>query len=313
MLTIGTRGSTLALKQTAMVIDALERCCPDLDVTTEVLSTSGDRKQGTAAAAVGDKRDWIQGLEESIVSGHIDCAVHSAKDVPVDIHPETALLSVLPRGFPGDVLVVGSEIEVDTSKPGILGFKAGATLGTASVRRRAQIKKLRPDLNVIEVRGNVPTRIGKLYEGVGLSAVVLAKAGVDRLQLPGLRTIDIPADQLLPAINQGILAVQFRADRKDLFEILTAIQDANTDLCFKAERAFIERLGAGCRSAVGVYAEIVNQQLEIRTEVIGVEPTLNVIRQRVATAPEKAVETGRSLADTAFSEGAAALLGSWTA
>jgi hydroxymethylbilane synthase len=312
MLTIGTRGSALALKQTAMVVEALERAHPHLDLVTEVLSTSGDQKQGTVAANVGDKRDWIQGLEESIVSGQIDCAVHSAKDVPIDIHPETVLMSVLPRGFPGDVLVIGSEIQVDDLKPGILALQQGATLGTASVRRRAQIKRLRPDLNVVNVRGNVPTRIAKLYEGLGLSAVVLAKAGVDRLRLLGLRAIDIPVDQLMPAINQGILAVQMRADRKDLVEIFTTIQDTATDSCFKAERAFIGRLGAGCRSAVGVYAEVVNGELSIRTEVIGAEPALDVIKQEMITPVGGAIDTGKELADAAFSEGAAELLASWS-
>lgn len=312
VLTVGTRGSALALKQTAMVVDALDAACPGIEIRTEVLSTSGDRKQGTEAANIGDKRDWIQGLEETIVDGGIDCAVHSAKDVPVDLHPETTLISVLRRGSPGDVLVVGAEIEVDESKPGILGFALGATLGTASVRRRAQIKKLRPDLNVIEVRGNVPTRISKLYEGQGLSAVVLARAGVDRLNLPGLRMIDIPVGQLLPAINQGMLAVQFRSDRTDLVDLFSKIQDSATHICFKAERAFIERLGAGCRSAVGVYAEIIGNQLAVATEVIGAEPDLSVVSSSVTVDPQSAIETGYSLAEDAFSRGAADLLSSWT-
>ncbi len=257
ILRLGTRRSALALAQTNTVIRRVQEASPGLNCEIVEVVTSGDKKQKDVHAA-RDKKEWIVELEHELLSGSIDAAVHSAKDVPIDIEPGTSLCSVLQRESPFDAYVLAPDIkkgEQGAQTP--LSFlPKGACVGTASARRKAQLNSLRPDLRVLPVRGNVPTRLQKLKDSEELDALVLANAGLNRLGLESERSGVFSPDELLPAVNQGILAVQFRTSDTKVQNYFSSLVDAGTELAFLAERRLIERLGADCRSCVGVFAEI---------------------------------------------------------
>ncbi len=305
MLRIGTRGSALALKQTALFCEALGRFHPALEFDVRQVVTSGDRKQGTPAAAVGDKKDWIAELEKGLLAGEFDIAIHSAKDVPIDIEPETTLGAILERAAPNETLLLNEKLGKPASAS-LACLAPGATIGTASIRREAQIRWLRPDVNVVPVRGNVTTRVRKLSEE-NLSALVLAAAGLDRLALLSDQGALLSTDEMLPAVNQGILVAQLRKNDAKTSALIDPLRHHDTAVCFAAERAVIERLGADCHSAVGVHARLVHGVLELRAEVYH-----RTERRRIEAAvngnPELATELGTSLGDSLLAQGAKELL-----
>lgn len=260
-IVVGTRGSELAKTQTASVIKALSEECPDATISMEILTTSGDKKQSlTGGEVVRDKRDWIAELEEAVVSRKIDAAVHSGKDCPVQISEETVLIPVLKRECPFDVFI-GRDGGEFSSLP------KGSTIGTSSARRRAQLLRIRSDLNIVELRGNVPTRIRKLLEGE-LGGIVLAEAGISRLNLktPSRHLFD--PSVVLPAINQGILIVQLRRDREDLIRRIQRISHEETRLVFHLERRIGSLLGGDCHSAIGNFASVEGGQVSVHAQVL---------------------------------------------
>lgn len=249
---IGTRGSKLALVQTGLVADALRRVKPDLEIETIDIKTIGDRKQGTPEAAFGDKKDWIYDLELALLANNIDLAVHSGKDVPPNIEKGTAIFPVLKRATPLDAFIGklqnGSRITFEE-------LPDGAVIGTASLRRKASLLRIRPDLKIVDHRGNVTTRLKKLDENPELSGIVLAAAGLERLEADiGFHAF--PARQLLPALNQGTLVVQSLGGNAAIKDLIQLIRDNNTVITFEAERACAEVLEGDCHSAVGIFAEI---------------------------------------------------------
>jgi hydroxymethylbilane synthase len=222
-LRLGTRGSALALAQARWVAERLPG-----EVELVEITTAGDLQR-----AVGDKSRWTGALEHALLAGEIDCAVHSAKDVPGELAPGTALVAVPAREDPRDVLV------------GSLG--TGALVGTSSLRRRAQLLAARPDLRVVELRGNVDTRLRKLADGE-VDALVLAAAGLARLGRSELAAAPLDGDVFVPAPGQGCLALQARAgDRFD------AVDDPAAHAALDAERAVVARLDASCHTPVGVH------------------------------------------------------------
>jgi hydroxymethylbilane synthase len=251
-LIAGTRGSQLALVQTELVAKALGLKFPELAVTQKIIKTLGDKKQGTKAASQSDKRDWVHELEVALLSGEIDFAVHSGKDVPHDINPTTLLIPVLKRSSPHDVFIGkisrGHQIKFDE-------LAAGAVIGTASLRRKAFLLRIRPDLKVVEHRGNVPTRIKKLEESEELSGIILASAGLKRLEL-NVQAEEIDPKLMVPGINQGILTVQIKSDNIALREKLAGICDQHTKVAFEAERGCAKVLEGDCKSAIGIYAHV---------------------------------------------------------
>lgn len=275
-LRLGTRQSELALTQANLVSEALRASGCEHEIILERIITAGDKKQGTAAAAHGDKKDWIAEIETALVEGRVDFAVHSAKDVPIDIDPATEVHSVLPREDPEDVIVFRAPLD-STRNDNPFSFTTsflpkGSIVGTASLRRRAQLLALRPDLSVVPVRGNVPTRLKKLSASAepgssNLAAVILARAGIQRLNLVTPATFAISTNEMLPAVNQGILAIQFLRSREDLRGIFAPIIDRKTNLVFHAERGAIAALGADCHSAVGCFASVHEEQLRIEGRV----------------------------------------------
>jgi hydroxymethylbilane synthase len=245
---VGTRGSPLARRQTALVVELLRAAWPGLECDERVVVTTGDRTQlsGEPLPEIGGKGLFTAELERGLVEGELDLAVHSLKDLPTEDSPDIALGAVCLREDVRDCLV---------SRDGLVlaGLPDGARLGTSSLRRSAQLRVLRPRLELDSIRGNVDTRIRKVREGE-YDATVLAAAGVRRLGLEDEVAEWLEPETLLPAPGQGALAVQCRAGDEHVLELLAAIDDPEARATTTAERTFLRALGAGCAAPVAAYA-----------------------------------------------------------
>jgi hydroxymethylbilane synthase len=245
-LRVGTRSSRLALWQTDHVIERLRRVWPDLVVERVAISTIGDRDTSRPLSRIGDKGLFTKDLEEGLRGGTIDLAVHSLKDLPTEPPPGLRLGAILSREDSRDALVAPSGTRLTT-------LPAGARIGTSSLRRQAQIAALRPDLKILDLRGNVPTRVDKVRSGE-IDAAVLAFAGLRRLELEHEAAEIFDADQLVPAPGQGAVAVQIRADDPALSELLAPLNDEASWIETTAERALLGYLEGGCQVPVGAFA-----------------------------------------------------------
>lgn len=245
LLKVGLRKSKLSLCQG----DILKSYLPEVELCG--LKTDGDAKQTSLSEtdSVGrDKKDWIQGIEEKIVSGEIDLGLHSAKDIPAKIDAATGVVSILERRWPGDLLIGCSSLE-DLPK--------GARVGTASLRRQMQLRVERPDLELVTLRGNIDSRLNRFYSGEFV-AIVLAEAGVRRLGLELKDSYSLPVERFVPAVNQGILACQYRLSlaesaSSDSFRELSGLSIPDVEKAFRLERQVISELEADCSSALGVH------------------------------------------------------------
>lgn len=249
-LRIGTRGSKLALRQVEMVSAALKDAHPDLHIEVEVIKTSGDWKpaQGETRLSeqAGGKGQFVQDIEHCILSGRVDIGVHSAKDVPTHMPDSLVLRHVMKREDPRDVFI-------SNLAPTLDALPAGAVIGTASVRRQAVILNRRPDLKVVTFRGNVTTRLEKLYAGQ-VDAIILAAAGLRRLEMENVISSYIETDAMLPAVGQGIIAIESRADDTRVHQLLDSISHTPTALSLFAERALLLAVNGSCGTPVGSYA-----------------------------------------------------------
>ncbi|MCB0323788.1 MAG: hydroxymethylbilane synthase [Bdellovibrionales bacterium] len=304
---IGTRQSALALVQAEAVRTALLQHNSELEVEIVKVVTSGDRRQGTADAAVSDKKEWVQEIEEGLLEGRIDLAVHSAKDVPIAIEDGTEVCSVLDRESPFDCFVIKAERLPADGSCSLRALRPGAVVGTSSVRRKAQVLRLRPDISVVAVRGNVPTRLEKLQAIEELDALILARAGLDRLGLGQRSQGSFDAREFTPAVNQGVLAVQYRTSDTSLREAVAVLQDSATESVWRAERSCIEKLGADCNSCVGVYADCENGTLKIFARVLKPDGSYSIEQEMTGQASE-AEQVGSRLAEELLKQGAAELL-----
>ena len=258
-LRIATRKSALALKQTERVQDLLLAICPTLQIEWVESLTLGDQILDRSLAEVGGKGLFIKKLEEILLAGSADIAVHSLKDVPPQLEPEFCLAAVLSRDSPFDVLVSRSKVSFQD-------LPQGAVIGTSSVRRQAALLHARPDLNIKMLRGNVGTRLQKLAAGE-YDALILAEAGLRRLGLESWITEVLPFELCLPSVGQGVIAIECLANRRQEFSFLTEINHAETEACILAERAMNQALGASCVSPVGSFARIEAGQLVLRGAV----------------------------------------------
>jgi hydroxymethylbilane synthase len=258
LLRIGTRGSPLALAQARMVRArlAVAHGVDKERITLTVIRTTGDVIQDRTLADAGGKGLFTKEIEEALRADAIDLAVHSAKDVPTVLPDGLILTAVLPREDARDVFI-GRTVRT-------LGeLAAGAVVGTASLRRQAIVKRLRPDLEVVPIRGNVDTRLRKLAEGV-VDATLLALAGLKRLGLTQAATSIFTLDEFLPAVGQGIVAIETRADDTRTRTLLDAINHAETATALTAERAFLAVLDGSCRTPIAGHATIADGQLRLR-------------------------------------------------
>lgn len=264
----GTRGSLLALTQTQMVIDALQMKDREIRIERLEVKTLGDRKQETPQANQSDKKDWVYELELALLNHQIDFAVHSGKDIPYEIEPGTALMPVLTRASPFDAFV-GRKLSSDSSnRLQFVDLPKGAKVGTASLRRRAFLLNLRPDLTLIEHRGNVPTRLQKMDESPDMMGIILAGAGLERLQILGLHYEQFSSVEMLPALNQGTLVVQFREEDQAVRKALQLLVDRETYAAWLAERTVAEILQGDCKSAIGIFAECGHEFLFLSATVL---------------------------------------------
>ena len=283
---LGTRGSELARTQARLVEDAIQHMNAVLTVETKIIVTKGDDAKLVDLHA-GRKGLFTAEIERALLAGEVDMAVHSAKDLPSETGPGAKIAAVLPRASVNDVLV-------SKHASGLISLPRGATVATGSVRRMRQLHWKRPDLRVVDLRGNVPTRLRKLAENQW-DAVVLARAGLERLGFSatsnelsfdgGRFFLEILSrETFLPAGGQGIIALQIRADDQRTKAILDPINDPETFLCLEAEREFLRRLQADCNFPVGVLASINNGKLKMRGQVF----------ERESLAPQEAEVEGAS-------------------
>jgi len=261
-LRLGTRGSPLALAQARMVRQALATAHgfhPE-QIAIEVIRTSGDRIQDRPLADVGGKGLFTKEIEEALAAGAIDLAVHSSKDMPTVLPSGLVLSAFMEREDPRDVFI-------SRMAESIADLPRGATVGTTSLRRQAMVKRKRPDLTIVPLRGNVETRLRKLDEGVA-DATLLALAGLKRLGLADAATAVLDVDEFLPAVGQGAIGIETRADDARTRELLAAINHAGTFSALAAERAFLAVLDGSCRTPIGGHATISGGRLRFRGMVV---------------------------------------------
>ncbi|HEX2582079.1 MAG TPA: hydroxymethylbilane synthase [Dongiaceae bacterium] len=243
---IGTRGSPLALRQAGLLRDALLARHPDMAVTIHPIVTTGDRVQDRSLVELGGKGLFVKEIEEALLAHHIDCAVHSLKDMPALGPDGLEIRAVLPRADPRDALIAPGFAALSDLPP-------GAVIGTSSVRRQAQLRMARPDCLFVPLRGNVETRLRKITAGIA-QATVLAQAGLLRLELAERASAVFTAEEMLPAPSQGIIAVQARQGDARTGMLLDDIDDRDTAIVAAAERACLAVLEGSCRTPLAAYA-----------------------------------------------------------
>ncbi len=300
---VGTRGSKMALVQTELVIDELKKSFPDLEAEIVVLKTAGDKRQGTADAAVVDKRKWMHELELAILNGEIDVSCNSAKDMPAEVAEETLVVSALKRSDRRDAIILNYAKEFSSFSE----IPDDAIIGTSSLRRRAQILYKNQSINLIDFRGNINTRISKLKSSDEVYGIVVAAAGLERLGVSREQYHLIPLEEMLPAVNQGALALQYLAKRDDLTEIFSKIQNSDSQREFIAERICVQNLGAGCHSAIGINAVSTAEETKLKASVFSRDGQ-SIINSEKTLQKGMELELGMEVAKELLEHGAAKLL-----
>jgi hydroxymethylbilane synthase len=267
---LGTRNSPLALAQTRLVAAALLRHNPGLVIEVVEIQTTGDRIQDRALAEAGGKGLFTKEIEDALLDGSIDAAVHSMKDMPTVLPDGLVIAAVLPREDPRDVLF-SRHAAADGSPAGLMDLPEGALVGTASLRRQALVRAARPDLRVTVFRGNVGTRLRKLAAGE-VDATLLAKAGLNRLGLTELVPHVLPVDMMLPAVAQGIVGIEIRADNARLQRLLAPCNCAVTELSMLAERAFLHVMDGSCRTPIAAHMQPPDAARRARFDVLVAKP-----------------------------------------
>ncbi len=293
-LVIGTRGSALALRQTGMVAAALRRHQPGVVIETRVIRTAGDREQQASLQAIGGQGVFVKEIEEALRRGDIDLAVHSLKDLPGNIAPDLVLGAVPKRADARDALIARAGAT-------LAELPAGATIGTGAARRIAQLRALRPDCTIIDLRGNVDTRLRKLHDPAGpYDAIVLALAGLKRLRRAGVVTEILPFDVILPAPGQGALGLEVRAADAWARELLAPLDDPPTHAAVTGERAFLAGLGGGCQAPIAALGRSRAGTLHLSGLLATPEGALH---RRTLTGPvEQAADLGQRLAQQILAE-----------
>lgn len=297
---IGSRGSALALWQSNFVKKEIENANPDVEIEIQLIKTTGDNVLDVPLAKIGDKGLFTKELEIELLAGNIDIAVHSLKDLPTDLPKGLKLAAVTKRHNCEDVLITknaGTTIEA---------LPQGATVGTGSLRRKCQLKSIRPDLNVVDLRGNVPTRIKKFLQS-DWGAIILARAGVERLNMEKYISSVISVDQILPAVGQGALGIEIKKTNKAIEKILKSIHDDETFAAVTAERAFLKALEGGCQVPIGAYAQVRPTGLFIEGLVGSIEGD-KIFRSKMRGSKKEAEKLGKNLAEELLNAGAKEIL-----
>jgi hydroxymethylbilane synthase len=298
-IVVGTRGSMLARWQAAHIAQALREAHPALTIEEKVIVTEGDRISAGPLWNAGGKGLWVKEIEAALLAGEIDLAVHSMKDVPGELAPGLILAAIPARADIRDAVVSRDGSKLDT-------LPDSARVGTTSLRRAFQLKVIRPDLDIQILRGNLDTRLRKVADGV-VDAAILACAGLDRLGFADRISERLPIERMLPAVGQGALAIETRADDPRTLAACRSLEDRETTIAVTAERAFLARLGATCRTPVAGYAQVQGDEVVLLGR-IGRPDGSSTLADQARGPVASAADIGRALAEAMLSRGAAAML-----
>ena len=300
ILRIATRKSALALWQAEHVAAELRAAHPGLRVELVPMSTRGDEILDKPLASIGGKGLFLKELEVAMLEGRADLAVHSLKDVPAELEPGFCLPAILPRADDADAFVSNDFSD-------LAALPLGAHVGTSSLRRQAQLRAARPDLTLLDLRGNVGTRLAKLDAG-HYEAILLACAGLERLGLAARIRSRLTPPDWLPAPGQAAIAIEARSDQPDVLELLAVLDDADTRLAVTAERAMNHALGGSCTVPVGAWCTLTERGLHLRGMVGDVNSGRLLLAEAQADG-DQAIALGQQVADALFAQGANKLLG----
>lgn len=299
LLRIGTRASLLAVTQSTWVKNQIEIAHPRVRVELVKITTTGDRILDVPLARVGGKGLFVKEIEEALLAGEVDLAVHSMKDVPAEL-PEGLQIGIVPvRETPRDAFISVKYESLDA-------LPHGATIGTSSLRRKSQLTALRPDFNIVDLRGNIDTRLRKLDEGL-YDAIILAGAGLNRLGLQQRITILLEPAQMLPAVGQGSLGIELRTADTELRAGLQFLHHPPTAVAVAAERSFLLRLEGGCQVPIGAHAILAGTMIHLTGLIASVDGR-QIIRDTITGPMEQAAILGTTLAETLLTRGGKELL-----
>ena len=294
VLKIGTRQSLLALWQSNHIAACLRKQYPECEVVLKKIVTKGDRILDVPLAQIGGKGLFTKEIEEDLLSGEVDLAVHSLKDMPTVLPEGLCLTAITERANVGDAFV-------SNKYDSFAELPLGAVVGTSSLRRKAQLLAARPDLTIRDLRGNVDTRLRKLDEGL-YDAVILAAAGLERLGHGDRIKAVIPSDVCLPAVGQGALAIECRTDDAEVRQMLDFLNDMPTVHATNAERAFLGLLEGGCQVPIGVHADVEGDKIKIEAIIAALDGS-TVLRDTIEGAATDAVALGQELGKKMLANG----------
>ncbi len=298
-IVIGTRGSALAMWQAHHVESLLRQRMPGLEVVVEIIKTKGDKILDVALSKIGDKGLFTKELETAILDQRVSLAVHSMKDMPTRLPDGLVIAAVTARHAVEDALVAADGMTLE-------GLPTGATVATSSLRRQAQLLHLRPDLNIVDVRGNVQTRLERFHEN-GWDAMVLARAGLERLGLEHEIAQVIPVEVMLPATGQGALCIETAGADQATIALLRQIEDTATRTAIEAERSMLGALEGGCQVPIGAHARVEGDSIRLDGLVASLDGR-QLIREQMSGPSGDPVGLGRALADRLVAMGAGEIL-----
>ncbi|HZX14125.1 MAG TPA: hydroxymethylbilane synthase [Thermodesulfobacteriota bacterium] len=298
-LRIGSRGSRLALLQAEFIRSLIKSKFPEITTELHIIRTTGDKILDSQLSEIGGKGVFVKEIEDALIRNEIDIAVHSMKDLPTILPNGLTIGAVAERHDPRDVLVSKNDIKFNE-------LPKGAKVGTSSLRRQAQLLNLRPDLQILPLRGNVDTRVRKV-RSEGLDSAVLALAGLERMGFKDEIAEIFPVDVLVPAPGQGALAVECREDDREINDIIFQINHKESSISASAERAFLAELGGGCQVPVGCYARIKKDRINILGLIASTDGR-EIIREEIDGSVEIHQALGRELALTILNKGGREIL-----
>ena len=296
---VGTRDSILAMWQTQFVVDELKKVTDQYEFEIISLKTKGDKILDVALAKIGDKGLFTKELEVGLLAGEIDFAVHSMKDMPTALPEGLQISSMLKRHNPADAFV-------SDKYNSFMELPEGAKVGTSSLRRRAQLLHARPDLDIHDLRGNVQTRMRKMRDE-SFDGIILAAAGLERLEMFDEIKEELSYDICLPAVSQGVIGVETRENDEEIIALVQLVNDKQAEICVKAERALLKSLEGGCQIPIGAYAELTEDTVVLEG-MVGSLDGKTIIREKISGTREQCEELGVTLANRLSELGGKAIL-----
>ena len=296
---VGTRDSILAMWQTQFVVDELKKVTDQYEFEIISLKTKGDKILDVALAKIGDKGLFTKELEVGLLEGKIDFAVHSMKDMPTALPEGLQISSMLKRHNPADAFV-------SDKYNSFMELPEGAKVGTSSLRRRAQLLHARPDLDIHDLRGNVQTRMRKMRDE-NFDGIILAAAGLERLEMFDEIKEELSYDICLPAVSQGVIGVETRENDEEIIALVQLVNDKQAEICVKAERALLKSLEGGCQIPIGAYAELTEDTVVLEG-MVGSLDGKTIIREKISGTQEQCEELGVTLANRLSELGGKAIL-----